>query len=132
MLIGTPALWWPAPAALGWSLWRSVTSFDWRYAAVLVGYLAGYLPWFLDIDRQMYFFYATPMAPFLVLGVTLCLGDVLGRARAGDRRRSIGLLVIAVYLGLAVANFAWLWPVMVGDSITLAQWNAEMWLPSWR
>jgi dolichyl-phosphate-mannose--protein O-mannosyl transferase len=80
----------------------------------------------------MYFFYATPMAPFLVLGVTLCLGDVLGRARAGDRRRSIGLLVIAVYLGLAVANFAWLWPVMVGDSITLAQWNAEMWLPSWR
>lgn len=28
----------------------------------------GYLPWFADIDRQMYFFsYATPMAPFLVI-----------------------------------------------------------------
>jgi dolichyl-phosphate-mannose--protein O-mannosyl transferase len=42
------------------------------------------------------------------------------------------LLIVAIYLGLAVANFAWLWPVMVGDSITPAHWDAEMWLPSWR
>ncbi|HEX4359920.1 MAG TPA: phospholipid carrier-dependent glycosyltransferase [Pseudonocardia sp.] len=132
MLIGTPVLWWASPAALGWALWRSVTRFDWRYAAILVGYAAGYLPWFLDIDRQMYFFYATPMAPFLVLALTLCLGEVLGRAGAGAERRSTGLLVVALYLGLAVANFAWLWPVMVGDSITPGHWNAEMWLPSWR
>lgn len=132
MLVGTPVLWWASPAVFGWSLWRAVTRSDWRYAAVLVGYLAGYLPWFADIDRQMYFFYATPMAPFLVLAITLCLGEVLGRARASNRRRTTGLLLIAVYLGLAVVDFAWLWPIMVGDSITTARWNAEMWLPSWR
>jgi dolichyl-phosphate-mannose--protein O-mannosyl transferase len=80
----------------------------------------------------MYFFYATPMAPFLVLALTLCLGEILGRARGGGERRSTGLLIVAIYLGLAVANFAWLWPVMVGDSITPAHWDAEMWLPSWR
>jgi dolichyl-phosphate-mannose--protein O-mannosyl transferase len=115
-----------------WALWRVAARFDWRYAAVLVGYGAGYLPWFLDIDRQMYFFYATPMAPFLVLGITLASGDVLGRALAGAERRATGLLLVSLYLGLAVANFAWLWPIMVGDSITAAHWNAEMWLPSWR
>ncbi|EUA50695.1 O-mannosyltransferase domain protein [Mycobacterium xenopi 3993] len=47
---------------------------DWRYAAVLVGYCAGWLPWFADIDRQMYFFYAATMAPFLVMAIALILG----------------------------------------------------------
>ena len=53
MLIGTPALWWASPAALLWSVWKAFTRPDWRYGAVLVGYGAGYLPWFLDINRQM-------------------------------------------------------------------------------
>jgi dolichyl-phosphate-mannose--protein O-mannosyl transferase len=132
MLIGTPVLWWASPVVGGWAVWRTLTRFDWRYAAVLVGYGAGYLPWFLDIDRQMYFFYATPMAPFLVLGITLALGDLLGRASVGAERRATGLLVLALYLGAAVANFAWLWPIMVGSSITTGHWDAEMWLPSWR
>ncbi|MBO0849101.1 MAG: phospholipid carrier-dependent glycosyltransferase [Pseudonocardia sp.] len=132
MLIGTPALWWVSPAALGWALWRSLTRFDWRFAAGLVGYGAGYLPWFVELDRQMYFFYATPMAPFLVILLTLGLGEILGSARAGLERRRTGLLVVSLYVGLAVANFAWLWPVMVGDAITPGHWDAEMWLPSWR
>ncbi len=132
MLIGTPALWWVSPVVLGWSMWRTFTRFDWRYAAVLVGYGAGYLPWFVNLQRQMYYFYAVPLAPFLVLGLTLGLGEILGRVGSGAERRATGLLVVSLYLGAAVANFAWLWPVMVGNSITQGRWDAEMWLPSWR
>src|SRR5205085_512412 len=44
MLIGTPALWWPAIPVLVWSIWRAVTRVDWRYGAVLVGYGAGVVP----------------------------------------------------------------------------------------
>nr|WP_233158354.1 phospholipid carrier-dependent glycosyltransferase [Actinokineospora bangkokensis] len=132
MLIGTPALWWLSLPMLGWSLWRAVFRLDWRFAAVAVAYLAGLLPWFLNLDRQMYFFYATPMAAFLVLGITLCLGQVLGAARAGVERRGTGLLLVALYVGAVVANFAWLWPVLNGDPITESRWQAELWLPSWR
>ncbi|MGX7825392.1 dolichyl-phosphate-mannose--protein mannosyltransferase [Actinokineospora sp. 24-640] len=132
MLIGTPAMWWLALAMVGWSLWRIFTRLDWRYVAVLVGYLAGLLPWFLNIDRQMYFFYATPMAPFLVLGLVLALGHVLGSSRQGPERRGTGLLAVALYVGLVVANFVWLWPILNGDPITEARWQAELWLPSWR
>jgi len=132
MLIGTPAMWWLAFPMLGWALWRALGRLDWRYAAVLVGYCAGWLPWFTNLDRQMYFFYTTPMAPFLVLGLTLALGEILGRASAGEERRGNGRLVVAVYIGLVVANFVWLWPILVGDSITPWRWNAELWLPSWR
>ncbi|RJQ71713.1 phospholipid carrier-dependent glycosyltransferase [Pseudonocardiaceae bacterium YIM PH 21723] len=132
MLIGTPAMWWLAFPMLAWLAWRSVISRDWRHASVLAVYLAGWLPWFIDLRRQMYYFYTTPMAPFLVLGLTLVLGEILGRAKAGAERRSTGLLVVAFYVGLVVANFAWLWPILNGEPISLWRWNAELWLPSWR
>jgi dolichyl-phosphate-mannose-protein mannosyltransferase len=132
MLIGTPAMWWLAFPAIGWALWRAVGRFDWRYIAVLGTYLAGILPWFLNIDRQMYFFYMTPVAPFLVLLLVLPLGEILGRARAGFERRHTGMLVVALYVGLVVANFVWLWPILNGDPISAWRWQAELWLPSWR
>ncbi|WHT23597.1 phospholipid carrier-dependent glycosyltransferase [Crossiella sp. CA-258035] len=132
MLIGTPAMWWLAPAALAWGLWRWLGHLDWRYGAVLIAYLAGLLPWFLNLDRQMYFFYMTPVAAFLVLALVLPLGQILGSAREGHERRATGLLVVALYVGLVVANFVWLWPILNGDPITEARWQAELWLPSWR
>ncbi|MGW0518879.1 dolichyl-phosphate-mannose--protein mannosyltransferase [Crossiella sp. NPDC003009] len=130
-LIGTPAMWWLAFPMLGWAVWRAFGKLDWRYAAVLVGYGAGWLPWFSNLDRQMYYFYATPMAPFMVLGLVLILGEVLGRADAGAERRKTGLLVVALYVGLVIANFIWLWPILNGDSVTPWRWQAEVWLPSW-
>lgn len=132
MLVGTPALWWLSLPMLGWGLWRMIGRLDWRYAGVLVAYGAGLLPWFANLDRQMYFFYATPLAAFLVLGLVLVLGQVLGTARDGHERRGTGLLVVAMYVGLVVANFVWLWPILNGDSITEGHWQAELWLSSWR
>nr|WP_132874995.1 phospholipid carrier-dependent glycosyltransferase [Tamaricihabitans halophyticus] len=132
MLIGTPAMWWLSLPMVGWGLWRAIGRLDWRYAAVLAGYLGGLLPWFTNLDRQMYFFYVTPIAPFLVLGLVLILGQLLGAARTSMERRGTGLLVVCLYVGLVIANFLWLWPILNGDSITVARWNAELWLPSWR
>ncbi len=132
LLVGTPALWWVALPVLGWALWRVASGPDWRYAAALTGYAAGWLPWLATIDRQMYFFYLTPAVPFLVIAVTLVLGEILGRTQDGAERRGTGLLVVSLYLGLVVANFIWLWPILTGDSITPEHWNAELWLPSWR
>jgi dolichyl-phosphate-mannose--protein O-mannosyl transferase len=81
----------------------------------------------------MYFFYMTPVAPFLVLATVLVMGDVLGRARrARSERRRTGLLVVGLWVGAVVANFAWLWPILVGLPITPEHWQAELWLPSWR
>ncbi|MFT4085748.1 MAG: phospholipid carrier-dependent glycosyltransferase [Gordonia sp. (in: high G+C Gram-positive bacteria)] len=133
MLIGTPALWWLALPMLAWGLWRMFFRRDWRYAAVLVAYGAAFLPWFSDIDRQMYFFYATTMAPFLVMGLALCCGDILSSAPVGrqSERRVIAVMVVSVYVTLVIANFVWLWPVLTGAPISPEMWNREIWLPSW-
>ena len=109
---------------------------DWRYAAVLTGYCAGWLPWFADIDRQMYFFYAATMAPFLAMAIALICGDILyspaRRPGQSSERRTLGLIAVSCYVALVVTNFAWLFPVLTGLPISQQTWNMEIWLPSWR
>ena len=99
---------------------------------VLVGYCAGFLPWFADIDRQMYFFYAVPMAPFLVMAIALILGDVLHAPGQNAERRTLGLIVVSGYIAVVITNFAWMYPILTGIPISQSTWNMEIWLPSWR
>ena len=130
-IIGIPALWWIALFVAAWALWRAIGRLDWRYAAVLVGYGFGYFPWFANLDRQMYFFYVAGLAPFLVIGISLVLGDILGRVRVGVERRYLSIAVVSIYVGLVVANFIWMLPILNGTPITQEHLNMETWIPSW-
>ncbi len=132
MLVGTPTMWWLAVPALGYAIWRALVRRDWRYGVVVVGYLAGWLPWLANIDRQMYFFYAVPMAPFLMMAIALILGDILDRPTRSPERQTLGVMVVSCYLALAITNFAWLFPVLTGIPVSQSTWNMQMWLPSWR
>ncbi len=132
MLVGTPAMWFLAVPVLVWALWRAFVKRDWRYAVLLVGYGAGFLPWFADIDRQMYFFYAATMAPFLIMMIAMILSDILHAPRQTAERRTLGLLAVSCYMALVITNFAWLYPVLTGLPISQGTWNMQIWLPSWR
>ncbi|MBS9535528.1 phospholipid carrier-dependent glycosyltransferase [Mycobacterium sp. M1] len=133
LLVGTPALWWLAVPVLGYAAWRTFVRHDWRYAAALVGYCAGWLPWFADIGRQMYFFYAVPMAPFLAMLIALVLGDIVYRNQPqGEERHTVGLIAVSCYVAAALTNFAWLYPVLTGLPISQYTWHLEIWLPSWQ
>jgi dolichyl-phosphate-mannose--protein O-mannosyl transferase len=132
LMVGTPALWWLAVAVLVFAAWRTFVRRDWRYAVVLVGYCAGWMPWFADVDRQMYFFYAVAMAPFLVMAIALICGDILYKPGQGPERRTLGVIVVCCYVAAVVTNFTWLFPILTGMPISQATWNMQMWLPSWR
>lgn len=130
-IISLPAMWFIAFFIAAWALWKAVGRLDWRYASVLVGYGAGYLPWFFNLDRQMYFFYAAPLAPFLVIGITLVLGDILGKARQAVERKYLLIAVVAIYVGIVVANFLWMLPVLNGTPITAERLRLITMIPSW-
>ncbi len=132
LLVGTPTMWFVAVPVLLYAAWRTLVRRDWRYAVVLVGYLAGWLPWLANIDRQMYFFYAVPLAPFLMMAIALILGDILYQPTRNPERRTLGVLVVCFYLAAAITNFAWLFPVLTGIPVSQSTWDMEMWLPSWR
>lgn len=129
--VGTPALWWAFAPAVLWAGWIALVHRDWRGWAVLVAFGAGWLTWFSIPGRTMFLFYMTPLVPFLVMGVTLGLGAVLGSARSGESRRTFGLLAVCGYVGLVVINSAWLWPILSGQLITYEDWRARIWFPSW-
>jgi len=129
--VGTPMLWWAFAPAVLWAAWIAVTRRDWRGWAVLAAFAAGWLSWFSVPGRTMFLFYMTPLVPFLVIGVTLGLGAVLGSARSSELRRTVGLLAVCGYVALVVVDSTWLWPILSGQLITYDEWRARIWFPSW-
>jgi dolichyl-phosphate-mannose-protein mannosyltransferase len=129
--LGTPAIWWAACAALPVLLYQWAARRDWRAGAVLCGVAAGYLPWFMFSYRTIFSFYAVVFVPFLVLAVTMCIGLVIGGAEASDRRRQWGVAAAGAYVLLAIANFAYLLPVISAEVIPYADWAHRMWWKSW-
>ena len=129
--VGTPALWWAFAPAVLWAAWIAVVRRDWRGWAVLTAFGAGWLTWFTIPGRTMFIFYMTPLVPFLVIGVTLVLGAVLGPARASETRRLVGLVAVCGYVALVLVNSAWLWPILSGQLITYQEWRARISFPSW-
>jgi dolichyl-phosphate-mannose--protein O-mannosyl transferase len=95
----------------------------------------------------MYLFYATNLAPFLIIGLALALGQLAGWSIVGDRpvdtspglrpavRRlwltRTGMLFGVIYLVLAVWMFLFFLPVYSGLPLTQQQWHWRMWLPGW-
>ena len=137
LLLGTPVLWWSFLPALVGLAWFGLSRRDWRAAALLLGAAAGILPWFWYelSERTMFFFYALPAEPFLVLAVVYVFGAIM-RPAAGAAggwlsvtdRRLVGAILLGVFtLGVA-ACFAYFYPIYVGKVITYAQWWARMWL----
>jgi dolichyl-phosphate-mannose--protein O-mannosyl transferase len=141
LLIGTPLLWWAFIPALLWLAWHYLTTRDWRAGAVWVAFAAGWVVWFQDLKRTMFLFYMAPLVPFLILALTMALGAMLGPGRAPgqDRTQSRRYLVrrrwgqagVSAFLGLVIADFAWMWPIFTGGLLTYDTWHAHMWLPSW-
>ncbi len=134
LAIGTPLIWWAGSAALLVCLAWWLTRRDWRAGAVLLGVAAGWVPWlwfYWHDHRTEFYYYAVVFDPFLVLAITLCLGLIIGPARAGPNRRVAGSAVAGGYLLAVVANFYYLYPVLAGQAIPYTSWLSRMWFHGW-
>ena len=129
--IGTPAIWWGSIFALGMTAWGWLSRRDWRAAAILLGFAAGYLPWFKYPDRTMFLFYALPALPFMCLALAYACGVGVGRPSATFARRTTGIVAVSTYLTLVVLNFIYLYPILAAQVIPYESWRDHMWLNSW-
>ncbi|WP_439648096.1 dolichyl-phosphate-mannose--protein mannosyltransferase [Corynebacterium lemuris] len=140
-LFGTPAIWWLTVPVLAWALWCLVIRRDRRFLVPVVAFAAGFLPWLVGYDRQMYFFYATALSPFIIAMLALTLGQLHGRGRpvgwlwlrrlAGGGIRW-GTVAVIAYLALVVAMFLYWSPILYGYLVPEGWYQSLMWLPSWR
>jgi len=133
VLNGTPALWWAFLPALAALVWLAVSRRDWRAGAILGFVALGWLPWFYyELDnRTMFFFYALPIEPFLILAVVYVLGAIMGPGADGlpdERRRMTGAIIAGAYVLLVALNFAYFYPLFTGQSIPYDAWMHRIWL----
>jgi dolichyl-phosphate-mannose-protein mannosyltransferase len=131
LLLGNPVVWWFGTIAALWAVVAWVSRRDWRYGLVTVGVAVTWLPWLRYDDRPIFSYYAVAILPFLVLGATLLLGEVLGRADAGPRRRAAGAAAVGSVLVLVVMSFAWFWPIWTDQLVTNREWLSRMWFRRW-
>jgi dolichyl-phosphate-mannose--protein O-mannosyl transferase len=130
--LGNPAIWWVSIPAMLFCLGWWLTRRDWRAGASLLGIIAGWLPWFLFIKRTPQFdYYSLEFLPFLVLCITLCLGLIIGPARASPRRRAIGAAIAGTYVLAVLILFWYFYPILAGQIIPYSSWSARMWYRGW-
>ncbi|GIH02091.1 phospholipid carrier-dependent glycosyltransferase [Rhizocola hellebori] len=131
VLLGTPLLWWSFLPALLLTAWFGVARRDWRAGAILVMSAFALVPWFFFSTRTMFYFYALPAEPFLILAVVFTLGMLASSPRGMPQdfaRLQTGTVIAGAFVILVVLNFAFFFPIYSGESIPTLDWAKRMWL----
>lgn len=129
--LGNPLIWWAGTAAILFLVYWLIRYRDWRYGLILTGLAAGYLPWWLYMQRTIFTFYSIAFEPYLILALTAVIGIVLGRRTDPERRRRRGILWTGVFLVACTVVSAFFWPIWTAQQVPFWFWQIHMWLPSW-
>lgn len=129
--IANPVIWWAAVAALLYLVYRLARYREWRVGLILMGVVAGYLPWLLYTERTVFQFYTIVFLPYLLLGLAFVIGLVLGSAEDETWRRSRGIALTAVFLVSAVLLSMFWYPLWSATTVPYWFWMLHSWLPTW-
>lgn len=130
LILGNPAIWWGGLLALGASVWLWIRERDWRFGLVVLVVLAAWLPWFAYDDRPIFLFYATAFIPFTCAAIALVAGRLL-RASRLSRWRWWGPVTLGVYVAVALACFAFFFPIWTDMLLSNDEWRQRMWFQRW-
>ena len=132
LALGTPVLWWSATIALvvliGLWAWQFYNrNVDNKLTFILLGVVAGYLPWFFFQKRTVFSFYAIVFEPFLILALVYCAKLFIDRSKNPANAQ----VIILGFVAVVFLNFIYFLPLYLGEVITYAQWHMRMWFTSW-
>lgn len=137
-LFGTPPIWWLTVPIVFFALYRLILRRDRRFLVPLVAFGAGFIPWVMVYDRQMYFFYATSLVPFTIVMLAMAVGMLIGRGHLLPWTKILtpsgvtsGTFAAIVYVALVIAGFFFWMPILYGIVIPNSYYDQLMWLPSW-
>ncbi len=130
--IANPIIWWAATAAILYLVYRLVRFREWRVGLILMGMVAGYLPWLLYLNRTVFQFYTIAFEPYLLLGLTAVIGILLGDRDDDRDRRVSGIRIVTIFLVAAAAVSVFYWPLWTGMTLEYNFLRSHWWLPTWR
>ncbi|MDH6180252.1 dolichyl-phosphate-mannose-protein mannosyltransferase [Microbacteriaceae bacterium SG_E_30_P1] len=130
--IANPVIWWAATAAVLYLAYRLVRYREWKVGFILMGMAAGYLPWLLYLGRTVFQFYSIAFEPYMLLALTFVIGLILGSPDDDRDRRTSGLGIVAVFLGVALLVSIFFWPLWTGMQLNYDYLRLHWWLVTWR
>lgn len=136
--VGNPAVWWVALGAVLPLLWGTVRR-DRRAWFIVVFLGMQFVPW-LIVNRPVFFFYMTPVVPFLILAIAYAvtwMDEAVERA-AGRRGRALrmtgatpGAVTATLVALVAVGTFIYFYPVYAGIELDYDLIRQRWWFDSW-
>jgi dolichyl-phosphate-mannose--protein O-mannosyl transferase len=132
LALGTPILWWVGTISIAVVIGYWIKSLinhrvDSAANLVLLGVVAGYLPWFAMQQRTVFSFYAIIIEPFLILAIVYCAKLLL----ASGLKPSVSQSIVGGIFALIVLCFIFFIPLFTGQVIAYEDWRLRMWFDSW-
>jgi dolichyl-phosphate-mannose--protein O-mannosyl transferase len=122
-------IWYAAVAAILWIAYRWLLSRDRTQGLILLGLVAGYLPWMLYLNRTVFEFYTIAFEPWLMLALAYALRHWVD-TRLPERRGS-ARIAVAYFMVAGAALTVFFLPIWIGTTVPHWYWQIHMWLPSW-
>lgn len=124
-----PLIWILGLWALIWTISKMIRG-DKAAALIALGFLAGWAPWLLYLERTTFQFYSVIYTPFLILAIAFGAQSFWRRGlifNRRDRRENVltGTLILALLLAIFFS------PIWLGIVIPYLVWRSNMWLPQW-
>ena len=132
LALGTPILWWVGTIAIAVVIGYWIKSLihhrvDSAANLVVLGVVAGYLPWFAMQQRTVFSFYAIIIQPFLIIAIVYCAKLLLG----SGLKPAVSQSIVGGIFALIVLCFIFFIPLFTGQVITYEDWQLRMWFESW-
>jgi len=132
LALGTPILWWIGTIAIAvvigfWIKSLVHRSVDSTANIVVVGVVAGYLPWFAMQERTMFSFYSIIIQPFMILAIVYCAKLLLD----SGLKPAISQSIVGGLFTLVLLCFIYFLPLYTGQTLTYDEWKMRMWFDSW-
>ena len=132
LALGTPILWWVGTISIAVVVGYWIKSLinhrvDSAANLVVLGVVAGYLPWFAMQQRTVFSFYAIIIQPFLILAIVYCAKLLL----ASGLKPAVSQSIVGGIFALIVLCFIFFIPLFTGQVITYEDWRLRMWFESW-
>ena len=125
--LGNPIIWWGAVLASSVLIGSWFRTRDRLTSLLLVGIVAGYVPWLFLMNRTVFEFYVVSFSPWVILILVFGLKTWLENSPRPNRARYF----ISGYLVLVALCSIFFYPIWSGMWISYDFWRIHMWLPSW-
>ena len=132
LALGTPLLWWVGTIAVAvvvgfWIKSLILHRIDAAATIVVIGFAAGYLPWFAMQQRTVFTFYAIVIQPFLVLATVYCAKLLLD----SGLKPVVSQSIVGGIFALIVLCFLFFIPLFTAQVMPYEDWRLRMWFESW-